>query len=173
MDLDTGALIMRVALGVTLALHGYNKAFGPGGLKGTEGWFAALGLRPAYLHARVAAATEISTGLLMCVGFLTAGAGAAFIGLMIVATLTDHRGKGFFVFKGGWEYTVLMGAMAAALVSIGPGRWSLDNALALDFAGTGWMMASVVVGAAAAAGLLLTCWRPAREPEVSHAIQTH
>lgn len=172
MDVDTGVLIMRLFLGVTLALHGYNKVFGPGGLKGTEGWFAALGLRPAYLHARVAAATEIGAACLMVAGFLTAAAGAAFVGLMIVATLTDHRGKGFFVFKGGCEYTVLMGAMAVALVSIGPGRWSLDNALALDFAGTRWMMASVVVGAAAAAGLMLTCWRPATEPDVSHSIQT-
>ena len=169
MDVDTGALIMRLFLGVTLALHGYNKVFGPGGLKGTEGWFAALGLHPAYLHARVAAATEIGAAFLMVAGFLTAAAGAAFVGLMIVATLTDHRGKGFFVFKGGCEYTVLMGAMAAALVSIGPGRWSLDHLVDVNLAGTGWMAVSIVVGAATAAGLMLMCWRPVSATEIAEA----
>jgi putative oxidoreductase len=65
-------------------------------------------------------------------------AGAAFSGLMSFAAVTDHRGKGFFVFKGGWEYVALIGVIAAALVSIGPGRYSADAALGWHLAGPGW-----------------------------------
>ena len=36
---------------------------------------------------------------------------------MTVASLTDHRGKGFFIFKGGWEYVAFVGAIAVALHS--------------------------------------------------------
>jgi putative oxidoreductase len=41
---------------------------------------------------------------------------------MTVAGLTDHRGKGFFIFKCGWEYVGFVGAVAVALAFLGPGR---------------------------------------------------
>src|SRR5258708_4630481 len=36
---------------------------------------------------------------LMCLGLLSPAPCAGFVGLMTVAALTDHAGKGFFVFK--------------------------------------------------------------------------
>ena len=118
-----GLLVIRLALGGMLAIHGLNKVFGGGGLTGTARWFEGLGLRPGWLHARLAAFNEIGAGVLMACGLLFPLAGAAFIGLMTVAAITDHKGKGFFVFKGGWEYVALIGVVAAGLVSIGPGRF--------------------------------------------------
>jgi putative oxidoreductase len=76
---------------------------GPGGLGGTTQWFARLGVRPAWLHARLAAATKIGAGTLLVIGLATPMACAAYVGLMVVAGLTDYRGKGFVIFKGGWE----------------------------------------------------------------------
>src|SRR5437868_2708441 len=117
MDVDLGTLLVRLALGPMLFLHGWNKVAGAGGLAGTARWFEALGLRPAHVHARLAAATELGAGVLMTVGLLTGPTATAFVGLMAVATLTDHRGKGYFVFRGGWEYTVLVGMVAVGLAA--------------------------------------------------------
>lgn len=158
--LDLGILVIRVSLGIMLLAHGSNKVFGPGGIAGTSGWFEAVGLRPGRLHAVLAAVTEIGAGVLMCAGFLFPLPCAAFVGLMLVAALTDHRGKGFFVFKGGWEYVGLVAAIATGLALVGPGRWSLDRGLNLELAGLGWGLAALLVGLIAGGGLLATFRRP-------------
>lgn len=160
MDADLGALVIRLALGPMLVLHGLNKAFGAGGLDGTTRWFAGLGLRPAWLHARVASLNEVVIGTLMTLGLLTGLASAGFVGLMLVAALTDHRGKGFFVFKGGWEYVGVVAVVAVGLAATGPGEWSLDHALGLDLAGTGWAAVAAGLGVVAALGLLAVSYRP-------------
>jgi putative oxidoreductase len=54
---DTGLLILRVCLGVTLAAHGFNKFFGGGRIPGTARWFESIGMKPGMLHARIAATT--------------------------------------------------------------------------------------------------------------------
>ncbi|MGL5909030.1 MAG: DoxX family protein [Phycicoccus sp.] len=160
---DLGMLVVRLALGPMLVVHGWNKVFGEGGLSGTAGWFDSLGLRPGRLHARVAAATEIGAGVLVTSGLLTGLAGMAFVGLMTVAALTDHRGKGYFVFAGGWEYVVLVAMVAVGLVSVGPGDWSLDAALGLDLAGPAWAVVAAVGGVLAAGVLLAASYRPGRD----------
>lgn len=162
MDVDLTQFILRLALGLTLVAHGWNKVFGAGGLSGTQGWFESLGLRPAWVHARVAAGTEIGAGLLAIVGLATGLSAMAFVGLMVVAMRTDHRGKGYFVFKGGWEYVLFVAAAAVALAAGGPGRWSVDHLIGLDLAGPWWALAAAVGGVAAALGLLAACYRPAR-----------
>jgi putative oxidoreductase len=166
-DLDLGLLVLRLALGPMLVLHGWNKVFGAGGLAGTEGWFASLGLRPAWLHARIAPVNEIGAGVLMTVGLLNGLAAMAYVGLMAVASFPDHQGKGYFVFKGGWEYTVLVAMVAVALAATGPGEWSLDHALDLDLAGTGWAVTAAVGGALAAAGLMAASYRPEKPADAS------
>lgn len=162
LHVDVAALLVRVALGPMLVIHGYNKIFGPGGLTGTAGWFESLGLRPAWIHARLAAVTEIGAGILMTVGLVTGLAAAAFVGLMLVAALTDHRGKGYFVFKGGSEYVLLVALVAVGVAALGPGRWSLDHALGLESmsGGVWWAVGSLVAGILAAGGLLAACYRP-------------
>src|SRR5579884_2784323 len=97
---DAVALLLRLTVGPMIFAHGYNKVFGKGGLKGTTGWFDSLGLKPAHVHARVAAATEMGSGTLMTLGAASPLPAAAAIGLMATAARTDYRGKGFFVFKG-------------------------------------------------------------------------
>lgn len=159
-DLDVATLLLRLALGPMLLAHGWNKLFGAGGIAGTTRWFEALGLRPAAVHARVAAISEISAGVLMTLGLFSALTAAAFIGLMLVATLTDHRGKGYFVFKGGAEYTVLVAMVALGYALLGPGRWSLDEVLGLDLAGARWALIAVGLGVVASVGLLVTSYRP-------------
>lgn len=102
----------------------------------------------------------MGAGVLITLGLLTGFSLTAVVGLMAVAALTDHRGKGYFVFKGGWEYTLLVAMVAVGLAATGPGAWSLDDALGLDVAGPVWAVVSLVGGIAAAALLMAVCYRP-------------
>jgi putative oxidoreductase len=80
---------------------------------------------------------------------------------MATAAATDHRGKGFFVFKGGWEYTAVVAAAATALAGLGNGRWSVDRLLRRkDRSGAGSALGAAVLGVASAAALLAASYRP-------------
>lgn len=165
MDVDLGMLAIRLALGLTLLVHGYNKLFGAGGIDGTTRWFESLGLRPAWVHARLAAAAELVVGSLACAGLLDGFVAAAIVGLMTVAAFTDHRGKGYFVFNGGVEYTLLIAAVAVGFASVGSGRWSIDNLVGLHTSGPLWAVCSAFGGVCAATALLTACFRPAPSAE--------
>lgn len=84
---------------------------------------------------------------------------------MTVAARTDHRGKGFFVFKGGWEYVGVVGGAAVALAALGPGRYSLDEVLRRQRTGAGPALLALGVGTVSAAALLAVCYRPERKPD--------
>ncbi|MGP4048529.1 DoxX family protein [Streptomyces sp. 2A115] len=161
---DAAALVLRATLGPMLFAHGWNKVAGPGGLKGTTGWFEALGLQPAEAHARMAAGTEMAAGLGITLGAANPLPAAA-VGLMTVAARTDHRGKGFFVFKGGWEYVGVVGGAAVALAALGNGKYSLDGLMRRQRAGAGPALLAAGIGTASAAALLAVCYRPAEKPD--------
>jgi putative oxidoreductase len=108
----------------------------------------------------VAAFTELGAGTALTLGLFTSAACTAAIGLMTVAAITDHRGKGFFVFKGGWEYVALVGVMSAVVAALGPGSWSLDNALEWTASGWAWSLLAIALGVAAGVGLVVACRRP-------------
>jgi putative oxidoreductase len=157
-------LVTRVAAGVTLALHGYQKFFLGGRIPGTAGWFESLGMRPGRLHAYLAACTEISCGIGFALGLLTPLTAAGCVGIMVVAAWT-HKGR-FFVFKDGWEYNLILGLLAVLIATIGPGRWSLDYALDLTddlSGGTGLVLS--LLGVVAAVVLLAVFWKPVPQVE--------
>lgn len=157
-------LVVRVAAGVTLALHGYQKFFMGGRIPGTARWFESLGMKPGKFHALTAASTEIACGLGFAVGLLTPLTAAGFVGLMFVAAWT-HKGN-FFVFKDGWEYNLVLAVLAVLIAVTGPGRWSLDHAFDLNDdlnGGTGLLIS--LVGLVASIGLLAVFWKPpVKEP---------
>lgn len=161
-QIDLGLLTLRVVFGLFLAYHGYNKVFGPGGLTGTAGWFGSIGMKWPLWQARLAATTEIGAGLLFAAGLITPFAGAGIIGVMIVAIVVAHWKVGFFIFKPnqGWEYCASIAVVAFAVSMTGGGRWSLDNALNIDF--HGWCGAAIagVVGIGGAVGQLTLSYRP-------------
>lgn len=166
-DIDTlnaVLLAVRVAGGVTLALHGYQKFFMGGRIPGTARWFESLGMRPGRLHAYLAACTEITSGLGFALGLLTPLTAAGCVGIMVVAAWT-HK-QHFFIFKDGWEYNLILGILFVLVAVIGPGEWSLDNALDIadDLDGTTGLLLSLV-GVVASAALLAVFWRPAPPEE--------
>lgn len=163
-SVDLSCLLLRLTVGPMLFTHGYNKVFGQGGLEGTTRWFDGLGLQPAGVHARMAAATEMGSGALMTLGAATPLPAAAAIGLMTTAARTDHRGKGFFVFKGGWEYTAVVAAVSAVMAILGPGRISVDAARGKTRAGIAWGVLAALIGVASSAGLLASSYQPDAKP---------
>ena len=162
-ELDTASLILRLVLGVTLIAHGWNHGFGPGGLKGTAGWFESIGLRPAKVHAAVSSYLELAAGAALLVGFLVPLAAAAGVGIMTVAFVTVHRKNGFFIFREGegYEYVMTMAFALTALAVLGGGQASIDHALDLDLDGVAVGLAAAAAGVLGAAGMLVTSWRPA------------
>src|SRR3954466_15591459 len=146
-QVNLGLLVLRVALGATMILHGYNHFFRGGKIAGTGRWFASLGMKPGKLHAVLASVTEIGAGFMFAAGLLTPLAAAGLIGTMTVAIGTWHRKNGFFIIKEGWEYVALIIVACITVSTIGPGEWSIDNAL--DIADnldswTGFILSSAV-----------------------------
>lgn len=160
---SVGLLFVRIAVGVALAAHGWNKFFGGGRIPGTAAWFDSMGMKPnGRIHAILAASAELGCGVLFALGFLTPFAAAGFVGLMLVAGWTVHRPNGFFSVKNGWELNGLFATIAIGIAMIGPGRYSLDWAVGLDFVFKPWLAVAiaVVLGLGSGIGLLVTAWRP-------------
>jgi putative oxidoreductase len=172
---NAAVLLLRVVVGLTLSAHGYNKFFGGGKIPGTARWFDSMGMKPnGKIHALFAATTELGGGLLLALGLLTPFAGAAFVGLMIVAAYTVHLRNGFFIVKEGVEYNLVLATIGVAVATMGPGRYSLDQVINFNWAfhpkiGLG---ISLGLGVVAAGALLACCYRPPKavsepEPDVS------
>lgn len=158
-------LVLRVSIGLIVASHGYNKFFGGGKIQGTTNWFASIGMQPAKLNAYVAATTELGSGILLAVGLLTSFAAAGIVGIMVVAAYTVHLKKGFFDFKDGIEFNVVLFFVMAAIAIIGPWKYSLDHVLGLDYRlnGVVGMALVIVLGIGGAAAQLKMCFRPTQD----------
>src|SRR5271166_2484068 len=159
---DVALLILRLVLGLTLAAHGLNKFFGGGKIPGTARWFESIGMKPGKFHATVAACTETAAGLGLAAGLLTPIPAAGFVSLMIVAAWTVHRANGFFIVKEGWEYNLVLAAVAVAVATLGPGKLSLDWVIFGKNWFDGWqgLLISLGLGLAGAFGQLLIFYRP-------------
>jgi putative oxidoreductase len=157
-------LLLRVVLGVVFLAHGINHVFRGGRIPGTARWFESLGMKPGVVHAWLASLTEIGSGVLLIVGFLTPLAAAGVVGTMTVAWVTNHLKNGFFIFRPGegYEYVLVLGLAGLAVGVLGPGRWSVDEALGLrdDLNGAAGLLLTAGLGLGGALLLLATSWRP-------------
>jgi len=161
-DANLALLILRVVVGLTLAAHGWNKFTGGGKIPGTGRWFDSIGMRPGRLNAYLAASTELGAGLLLAVGLLHSLAAAGVIGVMTVAGWTSHRSNGFFIIKEGWEYVFVLAAMSLVTAILGPGSWSVDDALGIagDLDGMTGLWIALLVGVGGGVAQMLVFYRP-------------
>lgn len=168
-SLNLALLALRLTLAGVMLAHGINHIVGGGKIAGTGRWFASLGMRPGPLHAWLASLTEVVGGALLALGLLTPLAAASVVGVMVVAWIINHRGNGFFIFRPGegWEYVMTLTFVALATGILGPGDWSLDEALGIrdDLTGTTGLLITALAGGGGAAALLAGFWRPRREAE--------
>lgn len=125
-----GLTVLRIVLGIIFMTHGAQKAFGMfggGGLSGTAKFMASLGLEPASLMAFLAAYGEFGGGLLLVVGaFARFGAFLTAV-VSLVAMLSVHISKGFFMSTGGIEFTLMLLAASVAVMIAGAGKLSVDE----------------------------------------------
>jgi putative oxidoreductase len=162
--IDLALLVLRLAVCAVMIANGYNHIFVGGKIGGTGRWFESLGMRPGWLHAWTASFTELGAGALLIVGLLTPLAGAAVIGVMLVAWITNHRKNGFFIFRPGEGYEYVMTLTAAGLFfcGAGAGQVSIDHLLGFDDFGWPAALGCAAVGIGGAVSLLVVFWRPAR-----------
>ncbi|MBI1796360.1 MAG: DoxX family protein [Candidatus Eisenbacteria bacterium] len=170
--MDLGLLVLRLVLGLTLAAHGAQKLFGwfgGYGLDGTGGFMEQLGFRPGRRAALMAGLSEAAGGALLALGAATPLAAALIIGVMSVAIVTVHWSKGFFNHNGGYEFPLALAVGAVSIVVTGAGRYSVDAWLGREYAGLGWGLASLAVGAI---GATLQVASRHREPAVHTEAKT-
>ncbi|NMY65579.1 DoxX family protein [Pseudomonas sp. WS 5018] len=123
---DAGKLVLRLAVGVLILLHGIYKLLN--GVGGIAGMLAGQGL-PSVLAYGVYLG-EVLGPLLVIVGLYTRLGALLMIGNMVVALALAHRGELFSLGPmGGWAIELqamfLFGSVAIAL--LGAGRLSVGG----------------------------------------------
>jgi putative oxidoreductase len=115
-------LVMRLALGSIMLVHGYHKVFG--GLGHHAQFVGSLGL-PAWL-AYLSSFTEFFGGILILLGLFTRCAAFAITINMSVAIWKVHWHNGL-TGNGGFEFPLAVAALAFALIFLGAGPIALDH----------------------------------------------
>lgn len=124
---DTGKLIIRLALGIMILLHGIGKLSG-GGIAGISGMLQGVGLPGffgwgAYLG-------EILGPILLILGFYGRVGALLILANMVFAIFLAHRPELLVLTsQGGWKLE-LQGMFlftALALLLMGPGRFSIND----------------------------------------------
>ncbi len=145
---DIGLLILRVAFGALLVVHGTQKLFGwfgGYGLSATAKAFGSMGYSPGRFFATLAGLSEVTGGVLLILGLLTPLAAAIALGTMINAV---HAGwaQGF----SGYELPLVYALAVAAIAFTGPGRISVDHGRPWQRSGAAWSLGAVALGVVAA-----------------------
>jgi putative oxidoreductase len=136
---DLGLLAVRAALVWIFVYHGAETLFGAfhgAGLHTTSLFYADVAhLRPGLFFAVLGGSIEFFGGIAIGVGLLTRLAALAIFGDMVIAMITVTFKNGVATdaatlsVGGGYEINVALAALAAALVLLGAGRFSLDALL--------------------------------------------
>jgi putative oxidoreductase len=128
-------LILRLGVGLTLAGHGVQKLFGwfggPGLTRLRQG-FEKQGFKPAWLWGTLVIVGEVGGGLSVALGFLTPLGAAGILGAMAMATFKSHWKNGFWLNKGGYEYSLMLLIASISIGLIGPGSYSLDTLFGIN-----------------------------------------
>lgn len=123
-----GLLLLRLALGAVFLVHGGQKLFMLG-MGGTTGMLAQLGVPSPSIVAPLLMIVEPLAGLAIVLGILTRVAALAVAVDMSCAIALFHIRHGFFV-PMGVEFVMMLAATALALVALGAGPYSVDDAIA-------------------------------------------
>ena len=117
-----GLVVMRLALGAVMLAHGYQNTFRH--LHDHVRMIESLGI-PAWL-GYVSSFTELIGGILILAGLLTRPAAGALCVDLLVAIWKVHWHNGLMG-DHGYEFPLVLAAMAFALIFFGAGPISIDH----------------------------------------------
>jgi len=126
MQAELGKLVLRIALGVMVLLHGVAKL--RGGLDGLESLVASHGLPPVLAYGALLG--EVAGPLLLIAGFHgRIGALLIAINMLFAIGLAHSNQLTQLGEQGGWalELQGMFLFAAIALALLGPGRYSVNN----------------------------------------------
>jgi putative oxidoreductase len=133
---DLAPLIARVAVGGVIFAHGAQKLLGWFGGKGwsaTMDFFTSWGFHPALVVMLILIE---SIGMLLLIAGLGGRIWAALLSIvMVIAVIKAHHYRTFFMNwyaerRGeGFEFHLLVLALALIVLILGSGKWSLDRRL--------------------------------------------
>ncbi|HTG71616.1 MAG TPA: DoxX family protein [Candidatus Udaeobacter sp.] len=129
MSIALGLLVVRLVVGLLFVGHGAQKLFGwfgGYGPKGTGGWLESIGVKPGVAMAIVAGLMELVGGVLFAAGLLTPLAAALIVMTMLVAIVKVHGQNGLWATANGYEYNLVLAAIAIGIALTGAGQFSID-----------------------------------------------
>jgi putative oxidoreductase len=117
----SGALLMRLVLGISMTVHGYQKVIPHGALSHYVHYIASLHI--PYWLGYISAYTEFIGGLFLILGLLTrlTAALVAINMLVALAYVGIHQGFGIY------NYILALAALAIMLAVYGAGALALDR----------------------------------------------
>ena len=118
-------LVLRVATGLIFAMHGWQKL--AGGVDGVAMFLGGMGFPIPMVMAVLLIAAELIGGILLILGVWTHWVAKVLAFVALIALLTVHATKGFFVSEGGFEFILLIFAASVSLAISGPGKWALGK----------------------------------------------
>ena len=115
--------IMRIAVGVIMAGHGWDKLHN---VENIVKAFGSMGLPHPEIAVYLAIAGELGGGLGLLVGLLTPIAAFGIVCVMLVAITQVHWSNGLFAKNNGFEYPLTLLVVALYFIFRGAGPISLD-----------------------------------------------
>lgn len=126
---DLGLLVARVALGVILLAHGWQK-FNEWTIDGTVAGFTDMGIPLPDITAPAVAVAELVGGGMLILGLLTPIVAAINAVSMVGAFFLVHLENGLFIGDNGYELVLAIFAGLIVLVVSGAGKFSVDGLIA-------------------------------------------
>ncbi len=125
---EIALLVARVALGVILVAHGWQK-FDEWTVAGTASSFQEMGIPASSLAAPFVTGVEVIGGLALIVGVFTPVVAVLNMLNMLGALVLVHAQNGVFVGNGGYELVLALFAGLITITALGAGRFSVDGLL--------------------------------------------
>lgn len=145
--MDEALLLLRISLAALMFGHAAQKLFGwfrGNGITKHGAIFESIGLKPGKLMVVFAGLTELAGLALVASGFLTTLGATMLLATMLVAAASLFH-NGVWAHLGGYEVALTYGLIAIVIMVSGPGAYSIDSILGLEFSGVVWALAGIAV----------------------------
>ena len=125
---DLALLVSRVALGVILLAHGWQK-LNEWTLEGTAAAFTDMGIPAPTAAATFTTTVEILGGAALILGVFTPVVALLNTLNLLGALVLVHAGNGVFVTDNGYELVLALAAGLLVVATLGAGKYSIDGLL--------------------------------------------